>query len=376
MCDLSSAAEPVSARPDHAPLLSIIIPVYNIEAYLMPCLRSVTGQPFRDIEIIAVDGNSADRSLELLEKFATDESRLSVIAEKRIGPGVARNSGALHARGEYIWFVDGDDELAPDCLAPICERLAAERPDVLVVNHAVRAPGRNGAEVQPGLDDRLIGAAGPYCSTLADRPWLTNLNLAAWNKIVNREFFQSCGVEFARDWPHEDVPVSCALLLDAGRISVLDHVCYYYRRMRPGSATAAGRRDRHFLVFERWLPVLENVRRAAPAGDHAGNALYRRFFERSISHCASILDAPGHVVRADRRVFFGRMSQLYRHGVPDGYRRPAGLLGVRFWLVARNLYPGYMLLATLNRLRLAADRFRREGPARRSPSPRLRQDDR
>jgi CDP-glycerol glycerophosphotransferase len=142
MRDLSSAAEPVLARPDPAPLLSIIIPVYNIEAYLLPCLRSVTGQAFRDVEIIAVDGNSEDRSLEILEKFATDESRLSVVAEKRIGPGVARNVGAMHARGEYIWFVDGDDELAPDCLTPICERLAAQRPDMLVVNHVVRPPGR------------------------------------------------------------------------------------------------------------------------------------------------------------------------------------------------------------------------------------------
>jgi hypothetical protein len=200
--------------------------------------------------------------------------------------------------------------------------------------------------------------------------------LAAWNKIVNRGFFQSRGVEFSLDWPHEDVPVSCALLLAARRIAVLDHVCYYYRRMRPGSATAAGRRDRHFLVFERWPPILENVRRAARAGDHADDALYRRFFERSISHCASILDAPGYVARADRRRFFGRMSELYRLCVPDGYRRPAGVPGVKFWLVARNLYLGYMLLAPLNRLRLAAERSRRGGPARWPPSPRLREHDR
>jgi CDP-glycerol glycerophosphotransferase len=322
---------------------------------LLPCLQSITGQAFRDVEIIAIDGESQDRSREILEKFAMDESRLSVVAEKRIGPGVARNIGAKQARGEYIWFVDGDDELAPGCLTPISERLSAQRPDVLVINHAVRRAGRDYAELQRGADDLLIRAADSDCTTLAGCPSLVDLDLACWNKIVNREFFQSCGVEFAHDWPHEDAPVSCALLFSARRISVLRHVCYYYRRARPGSATAAGRRDRHFLVFERWLPILEGVRNAARAGNLADDRLNRRFFERSISHCASILDAPGYVAWIDRRRFFGRISDLYRLCVPVGYPGPAHVLWkAKCWLIARNFYLGYMLLAPPNRLRLAA----------------------
>jgi CDP-glycerol glycerophosphotransferase len=369
MRDLSSASEPVSTRPGHAPLLSLIIPVYNISGYLMPCLTSIAGQAFRDIEIIAVDGASTDRSLEVLEKFATDESRLTIRSEERVGPGSARNIGAKHAQGRYLWFVDGDDELASDCLAPIASRLAAQRPDVLVVNHAELTQGRGGDELKAGLDDRLIARAGSSCSTLADRPWLIDLRLVCWNKIVRREFFQSCGAEFDEAWPHEDLPVSCALLLAAERISILDRVCYHYRGQRPGSATTSGNRARHFLVFKRWLPILADLRNATEARGRAGDDLYRRFFERSISHCASILDASGYIARADRREFFRRMSRLYRRQVPAGYRGPAGFPRIKFWLVARNLYAGYVLLAPLNRLRLAAERSGDRAGEPTTPSP-------
>jgi CDP-glycerol glycerophosphotransferase len=371
MRDLSSSPVPISARLDNVPLLSVIIPVRNLGNYLEPCLQSITAQPFRDIEIIAVDGDSDDGSREILEKLATDEIRLSVIHEKRIGPGVARNVGARHARGRYLWFVDGDDKLAPACLTPVSERLTSQRPDVLVVNHAVLSPDTHGSGLQAGLDDRLIAGAASDCSNLGDRLWLIDLRLVCWNKIVRREFFEACGTQFHREWPHEDVPVSCALLLGAGRISVLDHVCYHYRRGRPGSATSAGERDRHFRVFQRWLPILTGVRSADRPGGPVSEETYRRLFARSITHCASILEVSGYVVAADQRRFFRRKSALYRQCVPDGYRGPGGTAQVKFWLIARNFYLGYLLLGPLNRLRLAAGNRRSGAPERHPTLPGL-----
>src|SRR5262252_1007771 len=87
--------ESAEARP--TPLISIVIPVYNAGRDLVSCLDSITGQSFRDVEIIAVNDGSTDGSAEFLDERAETEPRLTVVHEDRIGPGRARNVGAGHA---------------------------------------------------------------------------------------------------------------------------------------------------------------------------------------------------------------------------------------------------------------------------------------
>src|SRR5262245_12506959 len=103
MRDLDTAPEESGRAGSAAPLLSIVIPVYNLAAYIDSCLDSITGQGLADIEIIAVDGQSTDNTRDLLEKKRIGEPRLKVICAER-GPGQARNKGAREARGEYLWF--------------------------------------------------------------------------------------------------------------------------------------------------------------------------------------------------------------------------------------------------------------------------------
>lgn len=356
--------EPYSSGTGHVPVLSIVIPTYNVEAYIGRCLDSITAQDFSDFEIIAVDGKSNDRTRELLAKRSVSEHRLMVIPyEEKIGPGNARNIGACKATGEYIWFVDGDDEIAPGCLAVISARLKAEQPDILLVNHEELDGGVSepdaGRTLKRGQDDHLLGCDEGTLFTLADRPWMLDVGLVCWNKIVRREFFRSADTKFASIWPHEEVPVSCELLLAAGRIRALSQVCYYYRRQRAGSATTAtGRRDGHFTVFDSWRPVLEQNQdrtlRPGSAEPRISLEIYRRLFQRAVWHCTTILDTAGYVAAADRRAFFQEISKLYFEYLPDGYRRPGGFRGVKFWLISRNFYRAYSVLDPLNRLRLRA----------------------
>ncbi len=363
MRDSISALEPSSSRTRRTPMLSIVIPTYNVESYITGCLDSISTQGFSDFEIIAVDGASKDRTRELLEKRSVSEPRLTVIAEERIGPGRARNIGVCKAKGEYIWFVDGDDEIAPGCLVAISERLKAERPDILLVNHRELADDVGESEVgrtlKRGQDDRLLMRDDGTPFTLADRPWMMDVGLVCWNKIVRLEFFRLADAEFACSWPHEDVPVSCQLLLAAGRICALSEICYYYRRQRAGSATATGSRGRHFTVFESWRPVLKKNRDrmlARSAGPLISLEIYRRLFQRSVWHCTTILDTAGYVAPADRREFFQEISNLYVEYVPDGYRRPGGFRWVKFWLISTNTYWVYSALDPLNRLRMGVQR--------------------
>lgn len=350
------------------PLISIVIPTYNVAEYITECLDAITGQSFHDVEIIVVDGGSDDQTRALLEARRRAEPRLTLSFHGRIGPGNARNEGIHLATGEYLWFVDGDDMISPECLVPISTVLRTERPDVLVINHAIVYG--NGTLV-PGQDNKVIAAVGAATLTVADWPRLIDLSLVSWNKIVRREFLVGVGTTFLPTWPHEDVPVSCDLLLAAGRLSVLPQVCYYYRRARSGSAMKTGPAQRHFAIFDAWPPVLKRARDQMNSGAAAvTREIYHRLFQRAIWHYSLILDADGYevgilgrgglVAGADRRTYFAMMSRQYAEYVPAGYRRPKGLRGLKFLLIRGNAYLVYSALNPVNRWRwhlVGAGRF-------------------
>ena len=111
------------------PEVSVIIPVYNIEKFVEKCIRSVMGQTFRDLEILAVNDGSTDRSGEILERLAAEDSRIVYISQENRGVAAARNRAVDMARGKYLTFVDGDDYIGRDyisCLYAAAEKKNAE----------------------------------------------------------------------------------------------------------------------------------------------------------------------------------------------------------------------------------------------------------
>ena len=86
--------------------VSIVMPVYNVEKYLEPCLDSLLGQTLRDIEIICVDDSSTDKSVEILNKYAAKDKRIRIFHQEHQGAGCARNIGIEKARGKYLLFLD------------------------------------------------------------------------------------------------------------------------------------------------------------------------------------------------------------------------------------------------------------------------------
>lgn len=102
--------------------LSIIVPVYNVEKYIVKCISSLLQQKTNDYEIVIVNDGTKDKSIELIkENFNSD--KLKIITQKNQGLSVARNTGMQYAQGEYIWFFDSDDWLTPNSLSPIIQQL-------------------------------------------------------------------------------------------------------------------------------------------------------------------------------------------------------------------------------------------------------------
>ncbi len=107
------------------PMVSVIIPVYNVEPYLRECMDSIVNQTLRDIEIICVNDGSTDGSLSILEEYRANDPRIAVISQDNKGLSAARNRGLSQARGKYIYFVDSDDYVALDTLKDVA-RLAED----------------------------------------------------------------------------------------------------------------------------------------------------------------------------------------------------------------------------------------------------------
>ncbi len=112
-------------------LISVIIPIYNVEKYLNQCIHSVISQTYRNIEVILVDDGSTDSSGTICDNYAMNDSRIHVIHQDNAGAGAARNTGLKEAAGEYIAFVDSDDWLEPDAFSYMITILDQNKADVV-----------------------------------------------------------------------------------------------------------------------------------------------------------------------------------------------------------------------------------------------------
>jgi CDP-glycerol glycerophosphotransferase len=329
------------------PLISVVIPVHGVEDYLDRCLDSVLGEPSTALEVIAVDDASPDRCGAILA--ARRDPRLRVLSTPApVGPGAARDLGAKEATGEYVWFVDGDDELAEGALAAVAGALARLRPDVLIIDfeHLYR----DGTTSPSGGAPYLRGLEGSGSGPLADHPALIHLTMTAWSKVFRRDFLAGLGVSFgsAGPAPHEDVPVTTMALLTADRIGVLDRVCYRYRRARRGSYLAAAS-VANFNIFGSYQRIFDFFTERAELRAPVPPPVYAAVFERAIWHYTTLLPL---VPRRRRREFFHRMSADFRRWRPADFRFPPGPRGMKFRLAARDAYWAYSLLEPVNRLRV------------------------
>lgn len=319
------------------PLLSFVLVVHREQAYLRECAASVLDQGFADLELIAIDDASPDHAPELLDELAGEDARVQVRhLPSRLGRGRARNLGLELAAGEYLWFIETTDRLAPGAPAAVAERLAAA-PDVLLVHHSRETPlGR----VTPGPHRRLpAGIAG--MTTLAEQPALAAAAPHAWDKVLRRELLDGLGARFGPA-AHDELTVTWPALAAAERIAAEPTPVYIRREPENAVGDAGGS---PFDVFAQYEAVLA---RGAPEALVAPAML---------RHELALLPT---VPARDRREFFARMSRAYRGApVPGG---PVAQLRAR--LVERDAYAAFTALEESLAARRELDR-RRAGVERR-----------
>lgn len=186
------------------PLFSIIVPVYKVERWLARCVEGVFAEPFGDWELLLVDDGSPDRCGEICDEFARLDKRVSAIHKTNGGLSDARNAGIRAAAGEYLLFLDSDDELISGALERAAAQLTAHRPDALIGRFCAvdERSGRTLFEADCAPDDNLMNSRDPDIAIgeLA-RAWASP---CAWRYVARREFLLSNGLFFEKGLLNED----------------------------------------------------------------------------------------------------------------------------------------------------------------------------
>lgn len=200
----------------------MIVPVYNVEEYIKKCLESILNQDFDDYEIIVVDDETPDNSMNIVEELAAAKpDKINVIHQKNKGLGGARNTGVGAAKGEYLVFVDSDDYIEKDMLAKLDERLSTAPCDIVMFNYyEVLTSGDRIGTITVFGEEAVCETAGEKAKLLLNPP-------CAWNKVFRREFFVDSGVLFPEKTLYEDV-VTRILTAKADKIFLCNEYFYNY----------------------------------------------------------------------------------------------------------------------------------------------------
>ncbi|WNF27366.1 CDP-glycerol glycerophosphotransferase family protein [Streptomyces sp. C11-1] len=226
------------------PLLSVVVPVHNVEDYLEDCLRSVADQSLEAIEVVMVDDGSTDGSARIAAEFAARDDRFRLVRQENAGLSAARNTGVRHTTPTvpYLAFADSDDIVVHDAYERMTASLESTGSD-LVTGNVWRLTGQGR---QQAWQYRWLTAPRPRTHITRDPRLLADR--VAWNKVFRRSFWDAHAFAFPEGKLYEDTPVMIPAHYLAGSVDVL-HEHVYYWRVREGSITrrrtdVTGVRDR------------------------------------------------------------------------------------------------------------------------------------
>ncbi len=182
------------------PIISIILPVYNSEKYLPKCLDALSNQTFHDIEIICIDDGSTDKSPEILQAYAKQDSRIRVLMQKNSGPAAARNLGLKNATGKYLMFCDSDDWYEPNMCAQMYQTITTQDVDVVVCGCNIFDEEKN-VRSQEDLTYYQLKYSGkqPISDEL-----IVQTNVLLWNKIFRTSLVKEYDITFPSGYDNDD----------------------------------------------------------------------------------------------------------------------------------------------------------------------------
>lgn len=236
--------------------ISIIVPVYKVEAYLPKCIESIIHQTYHDLEIILVDDGSPDKCGEICDQYAQKDERIHVIHKENGGVARARNDGIEYASGDYISFIDSDDWIAENAYEILHQGLKQHDADC-AVGKCVTVIDKNGVLTPKKSPDSPV-----RCETASEAMKHVLLSgSAVWNRLFKREVFQH--VRFPLDRVNDDEVVALHAYAECQKIVFLNKDTYYYR-IRQNSITTSKFSIRNVDCYYNSVDNLNFIRQTKP----------------------------------------------------------------------------------------------------------------
>lgn len=233
-------------------LVSVIIPIYNVEQYLEKCLDSVINQTYKDLEIICVNDCSPDNSAQILLEYAQRDTRIKIVnREKNGGLSAARNTGLDEAKGEYVYFIDSDDWIDLDYIEKMVSAITFSKTDV-VVNTNVIQEFENKPSKKLVFGDLEIEENAFVDADNA----INNIMWASWAQLWDRKFLVKNDLGFLEGHIYEDMHFSPVAYSYMDKIYAIAASAYHYR-IRENSLCRQNEDD--YSVKEKLLFVYNTV---------------------------------------------------------------------------------------------------------------------
>lgn len=208
--------------------LSVIIPIYNAESYLDISLRSILKQSFSNFELICVNDGSKDKSLDILKKFAQQDSRLKIINQKNSGAAVARNKGLSVANGETIIILDADDIFKQNFFETMYSQLIKSKAEVVICQFDIFNQCKNIVFSSRKLSNKNLINKTIFPQAIKNRLFQIT-NAACWNKIFSTKFIKDNHITFHDFRPIDDLDFTFLSLALASKIKIIDDRLVTYR---------------------------------------------------------------------------------------------------------------------------------------------------
>ncbi|MFD1217811.1 bifunctional glycosyltransferase/CDP-glycerol:glycerophosphate glycerophosphotransferase [Microbulbifer celer] len=264
-------------------VVSVVVPVYNVQGQVRKCLNSIVAQSYKNLEIIIVDDCSTDNSAAICHEVAKKNGDVTfkVITHKQNkGLGAARNTGIDAASGSYILFVDSDDWIESDLIQRSLLNAQKHSSDVVIFNHKRVWPS---GYTRMNWRTDLFESYSDKQLTNTDRIEIfKNLNVA-WNKLYRLDFIRREGIAFGEGY-YEDIPWTYFILSLKAKIT-LENYCGYYYYQRPGSILNSST-DKHFEIFERYAELFS--RQVESEGSILNEECRRECFFRFVEHIVNM----------------------------------------------------------------------------------------
>lgn len=237
------------------PLISIIIPVYNVSDYIISCMESVVNQTYRRFEVILIDDKGKDDSIEIATRFLSEASQpyKLIVHEKNMGVSAARNTGINEAKGDYVFFLDSDDRIAPDCLQNLTAPLLQKPFDIVIGGY--KTFGENETD-HIADSDICMTCNNDVIEKYGEGAW----HLMPWNKLCRKDFIVKNNLYFLIGQAlHEDFIWSFESACKADSAYLVSTSTYEYR-LNPSSAMSTASIETDLAAY---VPAFEKMIRFA-----------------------------------------------------------------------------------------------------------------